>query len=100
MKKILSTMLLVVLMTSTALAHTLFMNVNDNEDGSVTIEGMYSTGAIASDTEVRLEGADGKILIRDRTDDDGEFEFKKPAEPYTITLDAGPGHIVTEEGPQ
>jgi len=83
-----------------ALAHTLFMNLNDNEDGTVTVEGMYSTGALASKTEVRLENHDGKILFKGKTNEDGELEFKKPKQPYTIILDAGPGHTASEDGPQ
>jgi len=90
----------VALMAASASAHSLFMNLNDNEDGTVTVEGMYSTGAVASKTEVRLESLDGKVLLKGRTDEDGEFEFKKPKQPYMVILDAGPGHAASEDGPQ
>jgi len=42
------------------IAHTLFMTVEDNEDGTVTIQGMFSTGAIGTGIEVRLEDENGK----------------------------------------
>lgn len=98
--RILISILLAVLLCGTASAHTLFMNVMDNEDGTVTVEGMYSTGAVASKTEVRLEGADGKIVFQGKTDEDGELQFDKPDHPYTIVLDGGPGHVAVEEGPR
>jgi len=82
------------------LAHSLYLTVDDNEDGTILVSGMYSTGSVASITEVRLENADGKVLFTGRTDEDGELEIKKPSEPYMVILDGGPGHMVTEEGPR
>jgi hypothetical protein len=83
------------------LAHTLYMTVEDNEDGTVTVQGMFSTGAIAVGVEVRLEDEKGKVLWKGKTDDDGECTFKKPDMPYTIIVDfgPGPGHQAREEGP-
>ena len=84
-----------------AFAHTLFMTVEDNEDGTVTVQGMFSTGAIAARVEVRLEDEKGKVLWKGKTDDCGECTFKKPNVSYTIIMDAGPGpgHQAREEGP-
>ena len=98
--KTLLTALLVLAIGSTALAHTLFMSVTDNEDGTILIEGMYSTGAVASKTPVRVENDQGKLLFQGETDMDGELEFNKPEQAYVIILDGGEGHTVIEEGPQ
>jgi hypothetical protein len=86
---------------SQVMAHTLYMTVEDNEDGSVTVQGMFSTGAIGTGIEVRLEDEKGKVLWKGRTDDYGESTFKKPDVPYTIIMDfgPGPGHQAREEGP-
>jgi len=100
MRIIVSAVAFVALMAVSASAHTLFMNLNDNEDGTVTVEGMYSSGAVASKTEIRLESLDGKVLLKGRTDEDGEFEFDKPDQPYSVILDAGPGHVTSGDGPQ
>ncbi len=100
MKILFSTTMVLLLFTSIAFAHTLYMTVTDNEDGSILVEGMYSTGAIASNTEVRLEDAKGKILFKGKTDEDGELEIAKPKVEYSIILDAGPGHVASEEGPR
>ena len=89
-----------VLMAAPVMAHTLFMNINDNEDGTVSVEGVYSTGATASNTKIRLENLEGNILLKGKTDADGEFQFDKPNQPYMIILDGGPGHMSTGEGPQ
>ncbi len=84
-----------------AWAHTLYMTVEDNEDETVTVQGMFSTGAVAVGVEVRLEDEKGKVLWKGKADDDGECTFKKPYVPYTIIMDfgPGPGHHAREEGP-
>jgi hypothetical protein len=86
---------------SQVLAHTLYMTVEDNEDGTVTVQGMFSTGATGAVIEVRLEDKKGKVLWKGKTDDDGECTFKKPGVPYTIIMDfgPGPGHQAREKGP-
>ena len=104
MKKTLTSLLacliLVLALSALAFAHTLFMTVEDNEDGTVTVRGMFSTGAIAASVEMRLEDEKGKVLWKGRTDNDGECTFKKPGVPYTIIMDfgPGPGHQAREEG--
>ena len=94
-------MALAFILNSQALAHTLYMTVEDNEDGTVTVQGMFSTGAIAAKVEVRLEDEKGKALWEGKTDADGECTFKKPGVPYSIIMDfgPGPGHQAREEGP-
>ena len=105
MKKTLTSLLacliLVLILNSQALAHTLFMTVEDNEDGTVIVQGMFSTGATGVGIEVRLEDEKGKVLWKGKTDADGECTFKKPGVPYSIIMDfgPGPGHQAREEGP-
>ena len=105
MKKIacilLACLMLALFLNSQAFAHTLYMTVEDNEDGTVTVQGMFSTGAIAAKVEVRLEDEKGKVLWKGKTDDYGECTFKKPNIPYTIIMDfgPGPGHQAREKGP-
>lgn len=86
--------------TAAAWAHTLFMTVTDNGDGSVTVEGMYSTGTEAARTPLRLEDAAGAVLWQGRTDASGACTFLKPDKPYRIVLDGGPGHVAEEDGPR
>lgn len=93
-------LLLPLLLASTAWAHTLFMTVTDNDDGTVTIQGMYSTGGIAAATPVRLVDPQDKILYKGLTDDSGELTFGKPDTAYRIILDAGPGHTAEQDGPR
>ena len=94
-------LVLALILNSQAFAHTLFMTVEDNEDGTVTVQGMFSTGAIAARVEVRLEDEKGRVLWKGKTDEYGECMFRKPGVPYTIIMDfgPGPGHQAREEGP-
>ena len=98
---LLACLVLALILNSQAFAHTLFMTVEDNEDGTVTLQGMFSTGAVGAWVEVRLENENGKVLWKGKTDDDGECTVKKPNVPYTIIMDfgPGPGHQAREEGP-
>jgi len=98
---VLACLILALILNSQAFAHILYMTVEDNEDGTVTVQGMFSTGAIAARVEVRLEDEKGKVLWKGKTDDDGECTFKIPGVPYTIIMDfgPGPGHQASEEGP-
>ena len=80
-------------------AHTLYMSAEDNDDGTVTVSGMYSTGTVAGATDVRVVDASERVLIEGRTDTDGEFTFQKPSVPYFIIMDAGPGHTARADGP-
>jgi hypothetical protein len=82
-----------------ASAHTLFMAVEDNEDGSVMVEGIYSTGAMAGNHKVYFKDNEGKILWQGKTDEFGQVVVDKPDIPYTIILDGGPGHSAEEVGP-
>jgi hypothetical protein len=105
MKKIVCSLfaclVLVLILNPVVFAHTLYMTVEDNEDGSVTVQGMFSTGVVAAIVEVRLENEKGKVLWKGKTDDYGECIFKKPDVPYTIIMDfgPGPGHQAREKGP-
>ncbi len=83
-----------------AYAHTLYMTVVDNDDGTITVAGMYSTGALAANTEVRLVDPNDKVVFKGRTDATGELDITKPETAYRIILDAGPGHIASEQGPR
>ena len=97
---LLACLVLALILNSQAFAHTLFMTVEDNEDGMVTVQGMFSTGVTGVRIEVRLEDEKGKVLWKGKTDDYGECTFKKPGVFYTIIMDFGPGHQAREEGPR
>jgi len=88
-----------VLFAFSALAHTLVVFSEDNEDGTVTIEAVYSTQEIPVFAEVRLEDAEAKVLWKGKIDEEGLCTFKKAEVPYTIIVDAGPGHKAEAKGP-
>ena len=97
MKKILSILCLLIL--TNLYAHTLLMNIFDNEDDTITIEGMFSTGQSAVDAMIRIEAlSNGEILFQKRVPDEGEITLDIPQEPYQVVLDGGPGHIIVKEG--
>ena len=97
MKKILTTICL--FMLTNLSAHTLIMNLLDNEDDTLTIVGQFSTGQNAVDAMVRVEALNtGTLLFQKRLPDEGEVTIPIPLEPYQVVLDGGPGHQLVQDG--
>ena len=92
--------LVILLVTLCASAHTPLLYIEDNEDGTIYIEGGFSDGSSAAGIAVRIEDADGNTLWEGVLDDFGSVESVPIPEvrPYYVLFDAGPGHIVTKEG--
>lgn len=96
MKKIL---IFIYLITLNLQAHSLLMNVIDNEDDTITVVGEFSTGELAVGALVRLEALNsGEILYKKRLPDSSELTFDIPKEPYQVVLDGGPGHQIVKDG--
>ena len=100
MKLHIRSLLLVLIMgfSTVAMAHSLFIAANENDDGTVIAEGMYSTGGVASGIEVRLEDVSGRVLWKGEADENGKVTYKRPDVPYMIIFDGGGGHMAMEEG--
>lgn len=80
-------------------AHSLVLNLDNNEDGTITVEGVFNTGQSAAGALIRLESlVSGEVLYKKRLPEESELIIKIPNEPYQIVLDGGPGHIVVKEG--
>jgi hypothetical protein len=112
---ILSVVLVVgLLLVVPAGAHTPLLSVEDNEDGTIYLEGGFSDGSSGAGVTILLvenepyqgELPEGKelyneklVLLRTKLDEYGELTLDKPEVPYFIVFDAGPGHVVEKEGP-
>lgn len=86
--------------SSGAHAHKPLLSVADNQDGTISIEAGFSDGSSAAGHKIILKDEKtGAVVSEHRVGEDGTLELKKPSVPYTVTLDAGEGHIVTKPGP-
>ncbi len=92
--------LVILLATECASAHTPLLYIEDNEDGTIYIEGGFSDGSSAAGIAVRIEDADGNTLWEGILDPFGSVESAPipNVRPYYVLFDAGPGHVVTKEG--
>lgn len=90
----------IILLTPLCLcAHSLILNLMDNEDDTITIEGTFSTGESASGAFIKLESiATKEILYQKKLDDESEVTVNIPTVAYNVILDGGPGHSVSQEG--
>jgi len=83
----------------TVFAHTPLLTVEDNGDGTIFVQGGFSNGASAGGVKVYLTSvATNEKLWEGVFPDIGELDIQIPNEPYTVTFDAGPGHVVVKDG--
>lgn len=98
MKKLLTLILLFIACINLN-AHSLLMNLMDNEDNTITVAGEFTTGELAIGALVRLESlATGEVLYKKRLPDSSELIIDIPKEPYQVVLDGGPNHQVVKDG--
>ena len=80
-------------------AHTLLFNTIDNEDGTMEIIGMFSTGVSAEGATIKvISQASSKVLYQQRLPSSGSIVIDIPKEPYNLLLDSGPGHRLEKAG--
>ena len=73
-------------------AHRVYLFAWD-EDGRVCSQSYYSKTSRIADAELTVRDADGKELLRGRSDGDGRFCFTRPgAAELRLSVDAGQGH--------
>lgn len=82
-------------------AHTPLMTIEDNGDGTIYIQGGFSNGASAAGVKLYLtDKASGERVWDGEFPETGEINLKIPNAPYTVTFDAGPGHVIVKDGPE
>ena len=87
-------------LSGVAQAHKPLLSVGDNQDGTIAIEAGFSDGSSAAGHKIILkEEKSDAVISEHRVGEDGTLQLKKPNVPYTVTLDAGEGHIVVKAGP-
>ena len=98
MVKSLLTLLLV--LSTYAFAHNVLLMIDDNEDGTIYIETGISTGGNAAGSKLIVtERATGRPLWQGVVPDSGAVTIPRPKVPYSVTLNMGEGHKVTQKGP-
>ena len=82
-------------------AHSPLLTVEDNGDGTIYVQGGFSNGASAAGVKLYLtDKASGQKIWEGEFPDVGELNLPIPNVPYTVTFDAGPGHIIVKDGPE
>ncbi len=95
-----SIVLLMLIFTISAFAHRTLLMVDDNGDGTIYIEAGLSTGGSAAGATVTLtDRATGRPLWQGEIPEAGSIKTNRPEQPYSVTLDMGEGHSITQKGP-
>lgn len=80
-------------------AHELILNVTNNQDNTITVEGLFDTEELTPEAQVRLEALNtGEVLYKKRLPQTSKLTIKIPKEPYQIVLDGGPHFQEVKEG--
>ena len=80
-------------------AHTLIFDTVDNEDGTMEVVGMFSTGASAQGANLKVISlATDKVIYEKRLPASGSLTIDIPKEAYKLILDSGPGHRLEKVG--
>jgi hypothetical protein len=95
---VIAILLMAAVCVAPAAAHTPLCSCYDNGDSTVTCEGGFSDGSSAAGVQMRVEDTAGKVLIKDKMDENSEFNFKKPDGTYRVVFDAGQGHVIEIDG--
>ena len=99
-KRLLAVLFMTAFTVTGVFAHTPILYVEDNGDGTVFVQGGFSNGASAAGVQIYVKSIKtGETLWEGKLPDISEMDLEMPGEAYTITFDAGPGHVVTKEGP-
>lgn len=110
MKTIFTILIFIMFSGSTLVAHSLFLYVDDNEDGTISIEGAASNDASLEASPILFVSGEkpgknselfaGKVVIfKTVLDSTGCVNAVKPARKrYTIILNGGDGHVVSAKG--
>ena len=92
-------LLLPLFWVGTVAAHTPLLIIADNGDGTILIQGDFSTGQGAEGIDLFIKNKkEGKTLLHKKFPESSELEVQIPDEPYYVVMDAGPGHRVVKQG--
>lgn len=93
-------LIIILVFLSSLSSHELILNVKNNNNNTITIQGKFSTDEHASGAIVRLESLfDAKILYEKRLPKSSELTLEIPKVPYQIVLDGSPDEdIIVKEG--
>jgi len=98
-KKVHILLILIITAPSYLFAHSLLLNVFNNDDNTIQVEGTFSTGEPANGAQILLKSlVDKKVLYKKRLPLEGELTITIPKEAYEIILNGGPGHIIVKKG--
>lgn len=77
-------------LSASALAHTPVCVCKQQDDG-IVCEGGYSDGSHANGVRIDVIAYDETVLVSGQLDERSRFRFARPARPFYVLLDAGPG---------
>ena len=85
-------MILAVFCASAVYAHTPVLLCQE-DDGQCECRGLFSDMSSAAGADILVKNDAGKVVLKGKLDEDGEWSFSVPEFHYTVTMNAGAGHV-------
>lgn len=82
---------LIFLIPLSSFAHTPIL-MCEEDDGNCECRGMFSDMSTAGGADIIVKDDSGRVILKGKTNRDGEFLFPIPNTHYTVIMSAGPGH--------
>ena len=95
---ILALLLVVAGFSQNLFAHSPLFDCFDNGDDTATCEGAFSDGSSASGVGIRVELANGRVLMQGELDHASSYTFDIPQQEYSVFFEAGEGHELVLSG--
>jgi len=91
--------IITILLELSLFPHSIVFNALDNEDGTMEIIGMLSTGQNTEGANFQLISlATSKVIYEKRIPETGSIVVDIPKEAYKMVLDSGSGHVKEKKG--
>lgn len=82
-----------------AYAHTPVL-LCEEDDGQCECRGLFSDMSSAAGASILVKNDAGKVILTGKLDEYGEWSFEIPKVHYTVTMDAGAGHVTDPWDPK
>lgn len=82
---------LIFLMPLSSFAHTPIL-MCEEDDGQCECRGMFSDMSTAVGADIIVKDDSGRVILKGKINQDGDFVFPIPKTHYTVMMSAGPGH--------
>lgn len=89
-------LLIIILFLSISFAHKLNIFLLE-EDQNIIVSSYFASGSYCKNCDLKIYNLNKKLIIKDKTNEKGEYIFAKPKESFLVKVEATGGHGAFKE---